>query len=311
MREVEAVVGVEMDEAPAGPANPLADAQQVGTAIQQRRDRLAQLQAERESYAAQLAQIAAQQEALATQTAELQYMLQENDAHCHSTVKALDGLLQTHARLEAVQGQAAAAEQSRAAFQARAAARTGPGKPGTEPLTVVPEQQLAGQSPPPRSIVGNAAQPAAVPPPVPGAGQPVNVAAVPPPLPVRAATPPEATPPMLRAAQRVPFAAEVDFTSDTNLFVGFSENISDGGLFVATPHPLPLGAHVAVSLTLPGQRAPIRCDTQVAWTLDTDSSARGAERVPGMGLKFLNLTDTDHDRLRAFVALREPLFFPS
>jgi uncharacterized protein (TIGR02266 family) len=230
-------------------------------------------------------------------------------------VKDLDGRLQTRARFQALQEQAAA-EQSRAAFQTLSATQSDLAKTATQPLTMVPERQFVDPSAMPSSIFGGAApQPAASPPPVPAAARPVNMAVGPvpimrPPLPAGAATGPATARQMSTVLPRAPFAAEIDFTSDTNLFVGFSENISEGGLFVATPDPLPLGARVTVSFTLPNQRDAIRCDTQVAWNLGTDNSTRVTERVPGMGLKFVNLTDTDRDRLRVFVALREPLFFP-
>src|SRR5579871_6583373 len=55
-----------------------------------------------------------------------------------------------------------------------------------------------------------------------------------------------------RQSPRVRMQAAIDLSSDTNFFTGFSTNISEGGLFVATVTPVEIGTPVDLSFTLPG-----------------------------------------------------------
>src|SRR5262245_35583444 len=49
---------------------------------------------------------------------------------------------------------------------------------------------------------------------------------------------------------RVPLHTQVDFASDSNVFTGFSTNLSEGGVFVATLDLLPVGTPVDLTFTL-------------------------------------------------------------
>ena len=121
---------------------------------------------------------------------------------------------------------------------------------------------------------------------------------------------PTSTPP--RQMPRVPLAVEVDFSGDTNLYVGFSENLSEGGIFVATYTPRQVGEQFDISFTMPGVVKAITCAVVVTWSVPFRDKIddEHSERVPGMGLKFLNLSKQQAALLAAFVAQREPLFYP-
>lgn len=110
-----------------------------------------------------------------------------------------------------------------------------------------------------------------------------------------------------RKKARVPLAVEVDFGSENNLYVGFSEDISEGGVFVATYAPRPVGERLSVQFKLPGQGRVMTVDTEVAWSVPQREDHDGGV---GMGLRFVNLTDDDRRALTQFIAQREPLFFP-
>ena len=47
-----------------------------------------------------------------------------------------------------------------------------------------------------------------------------------------------------RQFTRVPFTVEVSVASEHNFFTGFTSNISEGGVFIATDLPPPLGTIV-------------------------------------------------------------------
>lgn len=172
-------------------------------------------------------------------------------------------------------------------------------------------------APPP---VAAKAKPPAAPPPA-ASPAPKQVAPAPAPLQAApAAAAPAKTPALKVAPQRaqmradeprIPLCVDVDLRSENNLYVGFSENVSEGGLFVATYTPSPVGEHLQVQFTLPNQNRPITCNVIVAWHLEArDVMAHDKERVPGMGLHFVDLTADDRAMLLDFITQREPMFFP-
>lgn len=110
-----------------------------------------------------------------------------------------------------------------------------------------------------------------------------------------------------RRTQRVPLRTAVDLSTDTNFFTGFTGDISAGGLFVATFSPLSPGDAVALELTLPnGQHLALQ--GEVRWTREFDE--RAPDTMPGAGVEFRDLTPEALASIRAFVAHREPMFFP-
>lgn len=109
-----------------------------------------------------------------------------------------------------------------------------------------------------------------------------------------------------RSSARVKMQAAVDFTSDNNFFAGFSANISDGGLFVATVNLLPLGTEVDLSFSLPsGER--IEARGVVQWVREVNDQLPDA--FPGMGVQFAQLQPAAQNAITQFLAHRDPLFF--
>lgn len=112
--------------------------------------------------------------------------------------------------------------------------------------------------------------------------------------------------PPQRHSQRVQMQAQVDLSSDNNFFNGFSSNISDGGLFVATVNLLPIGTDIDLTFTLPsGQK--VTAHGQVRWVRVVDD--RHPESFPGLGIQFTRLDAEAQDAINEFVASREPMFF--
>lgn len=107
-----------------------------------------------------------------------------------------------------------------------------------------------------------------------------------------------------RTHERVELEADVSLYSDTNFWSGYTEDVSEGGLFVASWHLHPIGTQVEVAFELPTGRA-IRTRGEVRWLRETsDEGTR-----PGMGVRFLALDPDDHAAIRAFVKHRAPLFY--
>ena len=128
----------------------------------------------------------------------------------------------------------------------------------------------------------------------------------PPPIAKSAAAKPPARPAAAAAStgKRASLEANLGATTESNFFVGFSGDISDGGVFVATYLTLELGAKVDVLITLPGgfeQRIPgtIRF---VRDPMDMDSE-------PGLGVKFDALDKEARELILRFIRKRPPLFY--
>lgn len=110
-----------------------------------------------------------------------------------------------------------------------------------------------------------------------------------------------------RVAARVAMQTQVDLSSDSNFFTGFSTNISEGGLFVATVNVLPPGTPVDVTFSLPaGTRLTVK--GEVRWTREVNDKT--PEVFPGVGVRFTEVDPAVVSQIKSFVQQREPLFFP-
>jgi len=131
--------------------------------------------------------------------------------------------------------------------------------------------------------------------------------AKPPPQPPRAAA---AAPPAGgvdgRVHNRAKLRVQVDFESDHNFFTGFSADISEGGLFVATVNIQPLGSPVEVAFALPtGEQVVAR--GVVRWI--REASDRDTTVQAGMGIQFDTLSEDARDAVHSFIHQREPMFY--
>ncbi len=99
---------------------------------------------------------------------------------------------------------------------------------------------------------------------------------------------------------------EITLESESQFYSGFSENISEGGIFVATHLLRPVGARVEVVFSLPALSSPIRVEGRVRWVR---IHAETSDAPPGMGIEFEALQPEELDAIRRFCASRSPLFF--
>jgi len=109
-----------------------------------------------------------------------------------------------------------------------------------------------------------------------------------------------------RNTARIDAEFDVDMTSEHNFFTGFSEDLSEGGVFIATYQPHAIGAHLAIAFRLPGDDVPIRAVVEVKWVREQNAETN---TQPGVGASFVVVTDEDRARIERFVSHRKPLFF--
>lgn len=110
-----------------------------------------------------------------------------------------------------------------------------------------------------------------------------------------------------REQGRVRMQAAISVESESNFFTGFSTNLSEGGLFVATVNMLPIGSEVDLAFTLPSEKK-IQVTGKVRWTREVNDNT--PEIFPGLGVQFDDLTDEAARAIHEFVQTREPMFFP-
>lgn len=98
----------------------------------------------------------------------------------------------------------------------------------------------------------------------------------------------------------------LSMNTDHQFFTGFSENIEEGGIFVATFEPQPVDSQVIVNFKLPGGR-PVTARGVVQWVREYNPMA--PEAAPGMGVKFTDLLPSDKAAIEEFTKSRAPLFY--
>ncbi len=108
-----------------------------------------------------------------------------------------------------------------------------------------------------------------------------------------------------RGSDRLPLEVEVSSVSDHNFYLGFSSNVSEGGIFVATHTLLPVGSQLAIRFSLPGDSTSMLITTEVRWVREHNESS---DTAPGLGLKFVNLSAETLLKIQSFVCSHDPLF---
>ena len=112
----------------------------------------------------------------------------------------------------------------------------------------------------------------------------------------------------MRRHPRKAYKLKVGLNTEHNFYVGFTGNISEGGLFLATEALLDIGDVVNLRFKLPNSSEEIKVDGEVRWVRDV--SASGPGMPAGMGIKFISLDAKSRKIIDAFVQQRTPEFYP-
>jgi uncharacterized protein (TIGR02266 family) len=104
------------------------------------------------------------------------------------------------------------------------------------------------------------------------------------------------------------FMVDLDVTlaSHHNFYAGFAENLSVGGIFVATHKILPVGEVLMLSIRLPGLAKPIDGAGEVRWVREYSERSNVP---PGLGLRFVEVGSDGIEAIQRFLENRDPLFF--
>jgi uncharacterized protein (TIGR02266 family) len=103
------------------------------------------------------------------------------------------------------------------------------------------------------------------------------------------------------------FHVDLDVTvgSDHNFYAGFAENLSAGGVFIATHKLKPVGSKIELTINLP-DGVQLRATGEVRWIRVFNEQS---DTPPGMGVRFNDLADASVSLIQSFLARRDPLFF--
>ncbi|MCP4677183.1 MAG: TIGR02266 family protein [Deltaproteobacteria bacterium] len=109
-----------------------------------------------------------------------------------------------------------------------------------------------------------------------------------------------------RTAKRMAIEADIGFQSETNFFMGFTEDISTGGLFIATYDTRDIGSHININFTLPNGYL-VSAEGIVRWVREYNETT--PDTMPGMGVQFEGLPEKDKVAIHGFIAERPPIFY--
>jgi type IV pilus assembly protein PilZ len=101
-----------------------------------------------------------------------------------------------------------------------------------------------------------------------------------------------------RRSVRLQHELPVAYRSVGSFITDWATNISQGGLFINTRKPLPVGTIVKLIIQLPGTGFPFDITGRVARVAEWDNRLNVA---PGMGIEFTELDGSKMDRIQAFV----------
>jgi len=107
-----------------------------------------------------------------------------------------------------------------------------------------------------------------------------------------------------RTSMRMVLHAQVNVKSESNFFMGFTENISEGGIFVSTLSPPPLGEVVELAVGVEGSE-PVTIKGTVRW------HRTGEDGNPtGCGVQFDEISDDSRRTIEMLLVTleKEPLF---
>jgi uncharacterized protein (TIGR02266 family) len=105
--------------------------------------------------------------------------------------------------------------------------------------------------------------------------------------------------------ERIVLRAQVSIKSQTNFFMGFSEDISEGGVFISTECAPNIGEEIEVNVpTLSGGE-------EVVVGIVRWHRAQGDGTITGCGVQFQNLSSGARKAIQEMIATlkKEPLFF--
>ncbi len=113
---------------------------------------------------------------------------------------------------------------------------------------------------------------------------------------------------MNRQHERAPLDVEVTLESEHNFYSGIANDISEGGVFVATVVPPAVGSEISFALRLHDAESPSWHVTGVVrWIRSVDAACDGCP--PGCGIQWRAIPATALKEIADFVAQRDTILY--
>ncbi len=109
-----------------------------------------------------------------------------------------------------------------------------------------------------------------------------------------------------RARLREAVEVDIGLHSETNFWSGFADDISEGGLFVATYDVLPIGRELTVSFVLP-DGSQVTAGGRVAWI--REPTTMDSDLHPGMGVELTEIDAEGAAAIERYMKRRAPIFY--
>jgi uncharacterized protein (TIGR02266 family) len=101
-----------------------------------------------------------------------------------------------------------------------------------------------------------------------------------------------------RRASRLQHELPVAYRSVGSFLTDWATDISQGGMFINTRSPLPVGTEVKILIQLPMIESPVGLSGRVTRVAEFDNQANV---VPGMGIQFTDIDPSKREQLEALV----------
>jgi uncharacterized protein (TIGR02266 family) len=109
-----------------------------------------------------------------------------------------------------------------------------------------------------------------------------------------------------REHERFSVDLQVSVLSEHNFYAGLAENLSAGGLFIATHKLQKVGSKIELSLRMPDSEEVFQVEGEVRWVRVYNEHS---DTSPGLGIRFLQIPSAATSAINRFLGQREPLFF--
>ena len=109
-----------------------------------------------------------------------------------------------------------------------------------------------------------------------------------------------------RTATRIGLNADIGIQSENNFYTGFSEDISEGGIFITTYDDKPLGTKMNLTFTLPNGYV-VMAKGSVKWLREFNPLT--PEMKPGMGIQFDELSPEDKNQIDVYIKTEGTMFY--
>jgi uncharacterized protein (TIGR02266 family) len=99
-----------------------------------------------------------------------------------------------------------------------------------------------------------------------------------------------------RQSRRILVDLEVDYQCEETFLFAYITDMSAFGIFIRTNNPEPAGTHLRMRFKLPDLTEPLAVEGEVIW-INAFRPGDFNSINPGMGIRFVDLTDEDKDEL--------------